>query len=898
MVLSSITVLEDANQRINLSSHARILEDPDQRHRLADLLANPPLPWKTVSGTHINMGKNGSAWWVAVALDNRTGDDLAGVLEINYPILDRVELFHIDPLQNLEYQRSGDHLLLEQRPMQVRNPWLSLNLPPGINRIYLRVESSSTIFVPLYFATWPAAVTRLEMDSLAQGLFYGVMLGLFAYNLFLYISLRETSYLWYLVYNLNMLLFMAAFDGLLWKWLSMGIAFQSVSIYCLMYLHCIVATQFSRHFLHTAEHFHRIDRLLRTLILLVGITLISLPVIGLSLYNMLASLYVLGTSALLLATGIYVWRQGFRYGSYYTLAWGVLLCSLMLSTAGSLGFELGVSYGTDWVKLGICMELFILSLGLADRINALKEARFKADEQARQARLESRAQGRFLAKMSHEIRTPLNGVLGMVELLRDTPMSSAQQFYVRTISNSGKTLMSVINAVLDYARIESGHVRLERIEFDIEELVSDTCSLFTAQALARNLDLYCSIDPAVPRRVIGDPTRLKQILLNLVGNGLKFTHRGHVTLHVDSAEIADAKGHYRISFEVRDTGIGIGIDAQRDLFDSFTQADSTTTRRYGGSGLGLAISQELASLMGGRIKVYSAPDEGAQFSFSLALSAPGQSDGAEPPLPWANCAMLVGCDQAALDCYSALLLRSGLMVQVRSASMPVTAPPDDCLLVIATAGMNETELERFALMVAERRPPSLVLRSVSTMTEGKTTFGVQVVTCNAPVTPTDLRAALQGLAQRPEFASEPDAHQLIEYPRSPAEIRVLVAEDNPVNQMVVRGLLERYGCKVVLAADGAEAVALYQAEPDHYQLILMDGEMPRVDGFEATRRIRDFESRHDLPAVIIVALTAHALDIHREAGASAGMNHYLAKPVEAKALYAVIDSQLNRDKDL
>ncbi len=889
-----IPVLEDSHQRINLARHALTLEDPDQRYQFADLTAVPQQSWQKVPGTHINMGKNGSAWWIAVALDNRTGANLEGVLEINYPILDQVELFHIDPLQNLSYQRSGDHVLLEERPMLVRNPWLTLSLSPGINRIYLRVESSSTIFIPLYFATWPAAATQLEVASMAQGLFYGVMLGLFAYNLFLYISLRETSYLWYLVYNLNMLLFMAAFDGLLWKWLSTGIAFQSVSIYSLMFLHCIVATQFSRHFLHTAEQFPRIDRLLKVLILLVGMTLVSLPVLGLTLYNMLASLYVLSTSAILLTTGIHVWRKGFRYGSYYTLAWGVLLCSLMLSTAGSLGYELGVSYGTAWVKLGICMELFILSLGLADRINALKEARFKADEQARQARLESRAQGRFLAKMSHEIRTPLNGVLGMVELLRDTPMSRTQQFYVRTISNSGKALMSVINAVLDYARIESGQVRLERIEFDVEELVSDTCSLFTAQALDRNLELYCSLDPAVPRRVIGDPTRLKQILLNLLSNGLKFTHSGHVTLHVDGAEIVHAAGQCRLRFAIRDTGIGIGIEAQQDLFDSFTQADSTTTRRYGGSGLGLAISQELASLMDARIEVRSAPDEGAEFSFDLSFGIHEQPSKAEPALPWANCAMLIGCDQAALDCYSALLLRLGLVVQIRSVDAAVTEIPDDSLLVIATAGMHEPELERFEKMVAERYQPSLVLRSVGTMGERNNMLGNQAVILNAPITPAHLREALRGLSQHAGVGTETDVGSGIE-PRSPAELRVLVAEDNPVNQMVVRGLLERYGCEVVLAGDGAEAIALYQADPSHYQLILMDGEMPRVDGFEATRRIRDFEKNAQLPAVPIVALTAHALDSHREAGARAGMNHYLAKPVEAPALYAVLDRQFNRD---
>ncbi|MBL4834386.1 MAG: response regulator [Pseudomonas sp.] len=882
-------VLDSSHIRINLARHALLLEDPAQRLLVSDVRANPASAWQPVAGTHINMGKNNSAWWVAVTLDNQTGENLAGVLEVNYPILDQIELFHFDPQQQLVYQRSGDHLLLDDRPMQVRNPWLTVSLPPGLNRILLRVETSSTVFLPLYFSTWATAATQLEISSLAQGLFYGVMLGLFAYNLFLYVSLRETSYLWYLIYNLNMLLFMAAFDGLLWKWLQTGISFQSVSIYSLMFLHCIVATQFSRHFLHTAGQFPRIDRLLRSLIVLVGITLLSLPLIGLTLYNLLASLYVLCTSAALLATGVHVWRQGFRYGSYYTLAWGVLLCSLMLSTTGSLGYELGVSYGADWVKLGICMELFILSLGLADRINALKEARYKADEQTRQARLESRAQGRFLAKMSHEIRTPLNGVLGMVELLRDTPMDRTQRFYLQTISSSGKALMTVINAVLDYARIESGNIRLEQIEFDIEELVSESCSLFTAQALSKRLELYCSVDPAVPRRVIGDPTRLRQILLNLLGNGLKFTHTGHVTLHIDSAEVTDGRGLCRLRFEVGDTGIGIGEQTRKELFSSFTQADSTTTRRYGGSGLGLAISQELAALMGGRIEVSSAPDEGACFFFQLTFTLPGQPEGFAQSLPWASTAVLVGSDQAALDCYSMLLLRLGLVVQVRSASTRLSQPPDDCLLVVATAGMNAAELARFESLMAERPLPSLLLRSVIVATDPPMHAGDRVVTCNAPITPARLREALQSLAQLTEQPAASTQERAVTVDGQGKDFTVLVAEDNPVNQMVVRGLLERYGCNVVLVEDGAEAVLRYESEPDRFHLILMDGEMPQIDGFEATRRIRAFEKGRGRTEVPIVALTAHALDIHREAGARAGMDDYLAKPVQAQALYNVLD---------
>ena len=881
--------LDSTHLRINLAGQALLLEDPGQRLLISDIRKRPLSDWQPVAGTHINKGKNNSAWWVAISLDNRTGQDLAGVLEVNYPILDQIELFHFDAQKQLAYQRSGDHLLLDERPIQVRNPWLTVSLPPGLSRIFLRVETSSTVFLPLYFSTWATAATQLEISSLAQGLFYGVMLGLFAYNLFLYASLRETSYLWYLIYNLNMLLFMAAFDGLLWKWLQTGISFQSVSIYSLMFLHCIVATQFSRHFLHTAEHFPRIDRLLRAVIVLVTITLLSLPLIGLTLYNLLASLYVLSTSAVLLATGIHVWRQGFRYGSYYTLAWGVLLCSLMLSTAGSLGYEIAVSYGADWVKLGICMELFILSLGLADRINALKEARFKADEQTRQARLESRAQGRFLAKMSHEIRTPLNGVLGMVELLRDTPLDRTQRFYLQTISSSGKALMSVVNAVLDYARIESGQVRLEQIEFDVEELVSESCSLFTAQALGKQLELYCSIDPAVPRRVIGDPTRLRQILLNLLGNGLKFTHTGHVTLHIDSAELTDEQGLCRLSFAVSDTGIGIGEPARKELFRSFTQADSTTTRRYGGSGLGLAISQELAALMGGRIEVSSVPDKGACFYFQLTFMLPEQNASPAEPLPWASSAVLVGCDQTALDCYSMLLLRLGLEVQIRSASTPLPQPANDCLLVVATAGMNGAELAWFERLMAERPVPSLLLRSVILAPDAPMHAGDRLVACNAPITPARLREALQALAVLTERPASNTSPPSLPAAGVRADFTVLVAEDNPVNQMVVRGLLERYGCHVVIAEDGAAAVQRYESGPDQFQLILMDAEMPKLDGFEATRRIRAFERKTGRVAVPIVALTAHALDIHRQTGAQAGMDEYLAKPVQPEALYGILE---------
>ncbi len=888
-------LLEDSDLRRNLSPYVSLLEDPEKNFRIEQLRSETDLNWLPVPGKHPNMGKTPSAWWLRFSLTNPGDSPLQGVVEINYPILDNLQLFQFSADTLVHEQHSGDHMMLADRPMPVRNPWMPVELRPGQNDFYLRVDTSSTVFVPLYFSTWPAAAEHLEVSMLANGLFYGVLLGLFAYNLFLYVALRERSYLWYLIYNLNMLLFMAAFDGLLWKWLPVGISFQSVSIYSLMFLHCIVASQFSRHFLHTREHFPRIDWLLRCIIILVGLTLISLPLIGLDLYNLLASLYVLLSSAVLLATGIYVWREGFRYGSYYTLAWGLLLCSLMLSTAGSLGIELAIAYGTDWVKLGICVELFILSLGLADRINALKEARHKADEQARQARTESLAQGRFLAKMSHEIRTPLNGVLGMLQLLRDTRLDTNQRFYVETINSSGNALISVINDILDYARIESGQVRLERIEFDLEELLSDSCSLFTADALNKQLAVYCSLEPQVSRTLMGDPTRLKQVLLNLMSNAVKFTEQGHIAIEVRQLPSLSA-AHQRLQFAVSDTGIGISPDAQHQLFLSFAQADSSTTRRYGGSGLGLTISQELVKLMGGQIKVDSQPQQGARFSFVLDCEPGAQR------LPIALHARtvpvwLLSADAAAQQCYTRLLTRFGYDVQPLSLEQLVQGGPCPGLLVACTLGLTQQELAALNQALASHPASALVMASSQARSALDACGTSRCRLCNTPVTPIQLREALQALETEGVGAAGIAEYDLDVLPSPISQtLRVLVAEDNPVNQMVVRGLLEKRGCLVKLVPNGLDALSAYRAHPDQFQLILMDGEMPIMDGFEATRQIRTFERERLLPAVTIVALTAHILDSHRQAGADAGMDDYLAKPLKRDALYAVIDKLLKPDK--
>lgn len=546
----------------------------------------------------------------------------------------------------------------------------------------------------------------------------------------------------------------------------------------------------------------------------------------------------------------------------------------------------------QWLA-GLGILLLVLVAGFVYAVD-IREARERAKALREKQSIEATdaARSKFLATMSHEVRTPINGVMGMANLLANTPLDDEQKRYLLAIQNSGKTLLGVINDILDYSRIEAGKMELEHIRFDLPSLIDECLALFQFQVVGKDLALMMHIDADVPCEVVSDPTRVRQVLLNMLSNALKFTESGSIQVKV---AFLPSVNPARVRVSVRDTGIGIDEEKMATMFSAFEQADSSITRKYGGTGLGLAISKQLVELMKGDIGATGELGEGAEFWFEFALDESIDTpfsrwlkpDVLRPPTllllnneryraEWQDLLTCWGFPCQAFETRSGFRQRCEIMQQ------------QDCTTPLII--VDQHSLNWIGKLPGHWSP---IVLGYGDVDMNDTPASWRCYRLSSPLSILQLKNLL-------ELALRQEAERKTQRKRPKFDLKqsqILVAEDNSINQMVIKGILKRMNASVTLVENGKLALDAFTQSPDHYAAILMDWEMPEMDGVSACREIRRWERSVERSPIPIIALTAHALEHYEKEAYKAGMQDFLTKPVDIDRLGKSLAQQLHIEVD-
>ncbi len=738
------------NTRNSLGLSVVYLEDRDKQFTAQQILRDfDQLDWQAAKDRAVTIGNINSTYWFSTSI--KTPDtNRDWFIQISHSGLNLIDTWVLQDGKIITQHRMGNKLPFDQRPFLDSNFAIPTSLSANQEyQLLFRVSMNGLLDFPLDITSAQFFAEELGLINMQLGIYYGIALVMALYNIVIFIYSRELSYLFYVCFIGSLATFLAIVEGSAFRWLWPNL--PQLNDYALpLYsgLTQLFATIFTESFLNVRKHSKRLFKVL----LFTGCLNISVIISALLFTTetafSISSVSGIFTFPLLLFAGSYMWYRGQYYARYFCLSWGLLCFFCLWLTMVALGiFPWEVNNIWDLFRVASTVEMVLLALALAARIKFLAQ-------KEEQVRAESEAKTQFIAQISHELRTPMNGILGMSALLRDHLSDKQAVHFNNVIYQSGLALLGIINDVLDAAKIDADKLETENIPFSLKSLCEQSLYVIEPQSMVKSLVVTSEIDNTLPSTVLGDPNRIRQVLLNLLSNAAKFTDRGSITL------AAKNLGQGRIRISVKDTGTGIDKADRANLFNPYTQQASLTEQSKG-TGLGLYICKKLIEIMGGTIGLESTEGKGSTFWFELPLPATEQT-----PLP---------------------------------------------------------------------------------------------------------------LAGQLDEAITPNHNQ-------EQNLSILVAEDNAANQLVINKLLEKMGHQITIVNNGEEALNAISQGSSDYDLILMDCEMPVMDGYEACEKIRLYEQENCISAMPIIALTAHAMTEYRERCMQAGMNEVLTKPIRALTL--------------